>query len=430
MSAAVAMALAALLVAALAVIVLYLTRTTPIERARWLDGEPQALEAGTDTFRDTVRVLAGTMIVPGHDLEVLANGDETYPRLWDDIGRARALVTWQVFWVKPGQLADRALDALSERARHGVRVLCLLDAFGSRGLPATFVERLRAAGAEVAVFRPLTWRNLYKVQQRMHVRTVVVDGCVAYTGGFGIDDRWLGDGRVAGSWRDTNLRLTGPSVDALQATFAVNWAEATGDLILGRTVYSTDRERPASDHRLAGVMQASPSLGSTTAERMFVLSILGARRRLYLTNAYFVPDASLRRLLCSAADRGVDVRVLTPGGNTDRRSAWLAARSHYEELLRGGVRLYEYGPSMIHAKTLVVDGCWSCIGTVNFDNRSMKLNEEVAVLMDDAEVASRLEAHFLDDLTRSHEILIEDVERRTLAARVAEHAARLVAPLL
>ena len=408
---------------------LYLLRETPVDRVRWLDGDGEQLAAGAPLFVEAVRLLTSTPIAPGNRVAVLANGDETFDRLWHDLARARAVITWQVFWFKPGRLAERALEVLAERAGAGVRVLCLLDAWGSRGLGDAYLARLRAAGVEVATFRPPRWRDLYKVQQRMHVRSVVVDGAVGYTGGFGIDDRWAGDGRRPGQWRDTNVRVAGPIVDRLQAAFVTNWAEATGEILLGRTVFSLG-DAVEGDGQAAGVLRGVPSLGSTVTERLFLLSILGARERLWVTNAYFVPDAAMRRLLTDAAGRGVDVRVLTPGRNTDRKSAWLAARSHYEALLRGGVRLYEYRPTMVHAKTFVADGRWSCVGSVNFDNRSMKLNTELAVVTPDPAAAAALERLFEADLAHADEVRLDEVRARGRRQRVAEHLARLVAPLL
>lgn len=425
---ALALLLAAILALLVGALALYVARSTPIDRTRWFDGEGRRLAAGSRAFEETVALLTGTPLRDGNRLELLVNGDETFPRLFADLERADTLITWNVFWFRPGALAERAVEALCARARAGVRVLCLLDAFGSRGLGEAWTGRLRAAGVEVAVFRPLRWRNLYKVQQRLHARSVVIDARLAYTGGFGIGDQWSGDGRHEGSWRDTNLRVEGPLVDDLQAGFVAHWAETSGELLVGRGVFSG---RDAADGGTrAGLLRGVPTLGSTAAERMFVLSILGARRRLWITNAYFVPDATLCELLRDAARRGVDVRVLTPGANTDRRSAWLAGRTRFEELLEAGVRLYDYEPAMLHAKTLVADGCWSCVGSLNFDNRSMKLNEEVAVLVADGAFGAELERLFLDDLTRAREVQRAELAGRTRRQRWAEQAARLVAPLL
>jgi cardiolipin synthase len=278
------MALLALLLAAalglvIAVLALYMARSTPIDGARWRDGEGERLTAGSRPFEQTVELLAGAPIRGGNRLEILANGDGTFPRLFDDLARAETMITWDVFWFRPGVLAERTVEVLSARARAGVRVLCLLDAFGSRGLGTAYVGRLRAAGVEVEVFRPLRWRNLYKVQQRLHARSVVIDGRVAYTGGFGIGDQWLGDGRTAGSWRETNLRVEGRLVDALQAGFVAHWAETTGELLVGHGVFSTGERTDGGSQ--AGLLHGVPTLGSTAVERIYVLSALrrGATRR-------------------------------------------------------------------------------------------------------------------------------------------------------
>ncbi len=421
------------------VLVTYLARDTAVECVRSLRAHAAPLNVAEPLFREHFRLHTNTAVRGGNRLTLLANGDETFGTLLDAVRSARELVTWQVFWFRPGALADAVADALADRARAGVRVFVLLDAFGARGLGEAYVARLRAAGVEVAVFRPLRWNTLWKVQQRAHTRAVVVDGQVGFTGGFGIDDRWRGGGRRPGEWRDTNVRAEGPVVDQLQAAFAGAWAEATGELLVGDGLFSLEPDADAArgdddaagrDDVEAGVLYAAPSLGSTNAERMLFLSIAAARERLYIANAYFVPSRNLRRLLCEAAAAGVDVRVLTPGRNTDRPSAYHAARSHYEALLAGGVRLYEYEPTMMHAKTLVADGVWSCVGSVNFDNRSMMLNDEVAVVVRSATFGARLERLFVDDLAYATEVQLDAVRRRPRSDRVRESLARLVAPIL
>jgi cardiolipin synthase len=422
----------ALLVIVAGTLVLYFTRDTTVQRVRWLDedeGYVEGLDLGTPLFEEALRLYTETPLVPGHHLDVLANGDETYPRLWDDLGAATSLITWQVFWFKPGRLADHVHEVLVERARAGVRVLFLLDAVGCRGIGDDYVQSMRDAGVEVALFRPFRWRDLYKVQQRMHVRSVVIDGEIGYTGGFGIDDRWMGGGRATDQWRDTNVRIQGPVVDRLQITFAANWAEATGELILGRGVHSI-HHRASTGELEVGIVHCVPSLGSTTAERLYVLVIAGAQHRLWITNPYFVPSRTQRRLLVEAAQRNVDVRILTPGRNSDRRSAYLAGRAHYESLLEGGVRIYEYQPAMVHAKTIVADGCLSSIGTVNFDNRSMKLNDEVAAVTNDPATAGRLEHLFERDLEFAQAVSLDELRARGWTARLAERMAHLVAPVL
>jgi cardiolipin synthase len=252
-----------------------------------------------------------------------------------------------------------------------------------------------------------------------------VDGTIGYTGGFGIDDKWFGNGRDKGQWRDSNVRFTGPAVRQLQAAFVACWAEATGDLLTGDILFKRlDEGRP--EGALAGVLHESPSVGSTEAERFFALSIASARRRLWITNSYFVPDAEFRRLIADAARRGVDTRVLTAGPASDVKSTLYAGRARYEALLEAGVRLYEYRETMMHAKTLVVDGQWCAVGSMNADNRSLSFNEETVLMMLDPTVATDLERHFTDDLAHADEIHLDSFRRRGLWERTKEHATHLV----
>lgn len=387
----------------------FLTRGTPVERIRELERDQTAPTAGQAEFRRMMETHLSTELTRGNRVEVLFNGDEVYPRLFEDLRAARDLITWHVFWFKPGRLADELKDVLVERSRAGVDVLFLYDWFGSRGVDDGYFEELADAGVEVACFRPLRPTTVYKVQQRSHARTVIVDGRIGYTGGFAIHDDWLGDGRQEGQWRDTSVRFEGPAVYQLQAGFIDDWAEATAQLLIGDRVFP-EADRPGDVH--AGVFFSAPALGATQVEQYFALSIRGAGETLFITNAYFVPDDDFRRMLVDAVGRGVDVRVLTPGGNTDRPSTWYAGRCHYEELLEAGVRIYEYRPTMVHAKTMVADGMWSSVGTMNFDNRSMALNDEVTLLCHDEHVARRLHDRFLQDIELADEIDLEAFGRR------------------
>ena len=209
------------------------------------------------------------------------------------------------------------------------------------------------------------------------MRGIVIDSRIGWTGGFGIDDKWFGDGRSNGSWRETNVRFEGPAVRQLQAAFAAAWVEATGVMFTGRATLAPQENGVTA----AGLLYTSPTLGSTAAERFFALSIAGARKTLYITNAYFAPDRNFVELLAAAARRGVDVRILTAGARTDVNIVRLAGRAWYDTLLAAGVRVYEWQPSTLHAKTFVVDGEWSTVGSMNFDNRSMALNDEATLMV-------------------------------------------------
>jgi len=308
---------------------------------------------------------------------------------------------------------------LAERARAKVRVLLLLDSFGSQGLRGEWSDGLEKAGVEVAWLRPLRWYTLEKAAQRSHVRAVVVDGRVGYTGGFGLADYWLGEGRAENEWRESNARFEGHSVAQLQATFASGWAEATGELITGDLFFppSAFAEGGTVD---AGVFHSLPTTGSTPAERFLALSITGARRTLYIANSYFVPDDDFRKLLVRASARGVDVRVLTAGDKSDVKTTLYAGRARYPELLKGGVRVYEYQPAMMHAKTFVVDGVWSTVGSLNFDNRSLVFNNESNLVALDERVGATLDSLFLEDLRYSKEITLAEFEQRSWLDKVLQ----------
>ena len=408
---------------------LYLTRGTPVSRVVAV-GDSTGVPAVADPqFARTVALLTKVDLLAGNDAEILVNGNETYPRLWNDLRAARRSITLQMYYAQPGAVADALAAIVEERARGGVRVLFLHDAFGSQNLPASYFDRLRRAGVLVATFRPLHWWSLDKFSHRSHIRVVVIDGSVAYTGGFGLDDKWLGDGRSTDEWRDTNVRFTGPSVMQLQATFVAGWAEATGALLTGDLLFPPEGFRPEGT-KYAGLLHASPTVGSTAAERFLALSIAAARRRLYISNSYFVPDDDFRQLLVDAARRGVDVRILTTSDQTDIKTTWYAGRARYEQLLEGGVRIFEYQPTMMHAKTLVADGLWSTVGTLNFDNRSLAFNDESNLLVLDPDFGARMERLFMDDLRYSREIRLAEFRRRPWTQRVWEWSSNLVSRLL
>ena len=402
---------------------LYLFRGTPMRRIRVLDepgddGEPTGVS--DPLFLELMESQTGVELEPNNKVEVLFNGDQVYSRLFEDLRGARKLITFHVFWYRPGKLADQLRQVLEERARAGVHVLFTYDYFGAHPIPKEYWASMKAAGVEVAAFRALQRDTLHKVQQRSHTRCVVIDGIIGWTGGFAIADEWLGDGRHKDQWRDTSVRVTGPSVLHLQSAFVADWTEACGELVIGSTVFPHRERIPQEGNTYGGLLYTTPSPGSTAAERYLALSIVGARRTLYITNAYFVPDDDFRKLLCDTVGRGVDVRVLTPGGNTDKKSTWYAARANYEELLEGGVRIWEYSPTMIHAKTIVADQCWCAVGTMNFDNRSLALNDEVVYIMHDGEVARKLHDAFLEDLEYAVELKLDDFSKRGRVERLKE----------
>jgi cardiolipin synthase len=328
-----------------------------------------------------------------------------------------------MYYSQPGAVADTMAKYLSDRAKHGVRVLLLLDAFGSQPLKKEWIKGLRAAGVEIAWLRPLRWYTLHKATQRSHVRVIVVDGRVGYTGGFGLADYWLGDGRHDDQWRESNIRFQGPTVAALQAAFAAGWAEATGELLTGDVFFPPVAFADEGSVN-AGLMHSLPSIGSTPAERFIALTIAGSRKTLYIANSYFVPNEDFCNLLIKSVRHGVDVRVLTVGEKTDVKTTWYAGRALYEKLLEGGVKIYEYQPTMMHAKTIVVDGLWTAVGSMNFDNRSISFNNESQIVALDPNIGAQMNQIFLEDLKYSKEIKLDEFRKRPWTGKVLEWGAQ------
>jgi Phosphatidylserine/phosphatidylglycerophosphate/cardiolipin synthases and related enzymes len=254
-------------------------------------------------------------------------------------------------------------------------------------------------------------------------------GRVGFTGGFGIADKWLGNGHTKDQWRDTDVRFTGPAVSQLQATFADGWVEATGNLLTGEKYFPKEpvKEEPAE---MAGLLDAQPTIGSTPAERFLALSIAGARNRLFITNSYFVPNHDFKQLLIEASKRGVDVRILTVGPESDVKITRYAGRKQYDDLLKGGIRIFEFAPTMMHAKSIVADGMWVSVGSMNFDNRSMVFNNESNLNVLDSTIGATLDSVFLNDLKYSKEITRAEFEKRGLIQRLFEVGSSMMARLL
>jgi cardiolipin synthase len=422
--------LGVLIVGALALAgILSITRGTPVQAVVAIgdkDGPPALQDS---LFSRAMELYTGLHLTAGNAVMPVNNGS-VYDHLWPDLRAARHTITVQMYYAKPGAVADTMATILKERARAGVRVLLVLDAFGSANLKRSWLDSLRAAHVEVGLLRQLHWYTLHNATDRSHVRVVVIDGDVAYTGGFGLADYWLGDGVTKGQWRDSNVRFEGPAVMGLQAAFAAAWAECTGELIAGDTFFPKRAFTVADGGVEAGVLFTAPTTGSTPAERFNALSIASARKTLYVTNSYFVPDDDFRRLLEQARKRGVDVRILTAGSVTDVKTTLWAGRSRYEELLEAGVRIYEYQPVMMHSKTFIVDGIWGSVGSMNFDNRSLAFNNESNLVFLDTTLGATLDATFMNDLTHSREITLADFRKRPWYDHVIENGAAMLSRLL
>ena len=405
---------------------LHLTRGTAVRHVEGIGADEAPIAVSEPQFPLKATMLTGAWLTSGNRVDVALNGDGTYHRLWEDLRSAERSITLQVYYGGLGRMARELGQILRDRAAAGVRVRVLYDAFGTSGIPSAQLDVLRAAGAVLEPFRPIRLSTLHLAQHRSHVRGIVIDDRIAWTGGFGIDDKWFGDGRTNGSWRETNVRFEGPAVQQQQAAFTAAWSEATGILATGRPTLGPVE----NGARLAGLLYTAPTMGSTAAERFLAVSIAGARKTLYITNSYFAPGRSFVDLLNAAARRGVDVRILTAGPRTDVKVVRWAGRAWYDTLLTAGVRIYEWQPTTLHAKTFVVDGEWATIGSMNFDNRSLALNDEATLMVLDRAVGQQMDQVFLDDLRSSEEITLGSFRQRSWLERIAEHASSLIGRLL
>jgi cardiolipin synthase A/B len=365
-------------------------------------------------FRRSLDAL-GTEMVPHNRAAILLNGDETFARMLEAIARAQESINMELYIFATGEIGNRFAAALSDRARAGVEVRLLVDGFGSN--LGAVGDVMKAAGVRVEVFKPLRIYSLARLGHRTHRRILTIDGKIGFTGGFAIDDRWKGQARNPSEWRDTNVEVEGPVVAQLQHIFFEDWVHTTGEVLHGHREFPAIA--PAGDI-LAQAIASSRNDQSSTAKLLYYMAIQAARQRIWIENAYFVPDRQIRQGLVAAAARGVDVKVIVPGKYIDSPNVRLASRFHYGELLDGGVEIYEYLPTMLHTKVAVVDDLWASIGSINFVNRSMTKNAEANVAIYDREFAAEVEKTIEADLAVSERFTKEKWKKRGLLARFGE----------
>ena len=378
---------------------------------------PPELALDSPEFVRLLGVVANSGVRRAASSEVLTNGLHFYPAELAAIEAARVSVHVEAFIFHPSAIADRFLAALTERARHGVKVRVVVDAIGSMPTPDAYFAALRAAGGEVVWYQPIRWYTLKRFNNRTHREVIVVDGTIGFVGGAGISAHWDCGEAGEAPWRDTMLRVTGSVVAGLQTCFIENWLEATGEILTGPDTFPPAPAVDAGAPALTVISVPSPAR-SSRARVLFQMLLASARSSIDINSPYFVPDASVRRELIRAAGRGVRVRVITPGAANNHPTARRASRRRYGDLLRAGVGIHEYQPSMIHAKILVVDGTWAVVGSTNFDSRSFALNDEVNMAVMDPPLAARLLEDFARDAAVSLSIDYEEWTRRPARERV------------
>jgi cardiolipin synthase len=372
-------------------------------------------------LRRRLEVLVGKPFTEGNELTVLRNGDRIFPAMLDAIRAAERTVDFMTFVYWKGDIAREFAGVCATKASQGVRVRVLIDALGGRLIDKDLVEQMESSGVQVEWFRKPLVKSPFKANHRLHRKVLVVDETVAFTGGVGIAEEWCGDARNENEWRDTHVRVVGPAVDGLASAFVQDWAET------GRAMYDetdTFPEQVQAGTSMVQIVRGSASLGWDDMQSAFHVMMESARERLRIATAYFAPDEPFLETLCGAAARGVEVQVLLPGPHADKRVCQLASEAVYDRLTDCGVQVWNFQPSMMHAKIMTVDGYAALIGSSNFNRRSLDHDEEVVLAALDESFVEILDRDFDADLERSERIVAHRWEKRSVPQRALEAATK------
>lgn len=377
---------------------------------------------GSGAFMLAVSGAVNGPLMSGGSASLLNNGVEIFPAMVEAMQKAKKTINFMVYIWEDGAASDQMIEVLTERARAGVQVRLLLDGFGAHDAPREKMRAMREAGGVVQFFGRFRFGRLTAAYKRNHRRAIVIDGEVAFTGGAAVGDKWLGDAQDEDHWRDVMVEVRGCLATNLQSAFTQLWANITGEILLGDEFYPPNPDGEGLEEGISRHVNviSSPASASHPLRTFFMISLGCARDSIYLTNAYFAPDLSTRQALAERARSGVDVRLLLPGRHTDAALVRWAGQAYYRELLEAGVRIFEYQPTMIHAKLLVVDGVWSVVGSANMDVRSKELNQEGVIGILDGGFGQELRETFMADLREAREITREEWSRRGWLARCNE----------
>ena len=399
----------ALLVAALAVTAV-LSAVNFMTPEKQLDRKLEHLYPVADEqFRREMSVMLGPTIVDGNTVEALQNGQEIFPAMLAAVRGARTSIAFETYIYWSGDIGREFANALTERASAGVRVHVLLDWVGAIKMDKTLVDEIQRSGAKVHQFRPLRWFNVARMNNRTHRKLLVVDGHTAFTGGVGIADQWKGNAESPEHWRDIHFSVTGPVVAQFQAAFNDNWIKATGEVLNGERHFP---KLKATGDVKAHLFMSSPTGGSDSMQLMYLMAIAAASKQIDLQSAYFVPDDLSVKALLAARSRGVQIRLLLPGEHIDSYTVRLASREQWGPLLKAGVEVHEYLPTMMHNKMMIVDNEMVSVGSTNFDPRSFRLNDEASMNVYDRGFATQMSVVFENDLKHARRYTYARWEQR------------------
>jgi cardiolipin synthase len=366
-------------------------------------------------YKKFIETHTASPIRVGNQIDILTNGDEIFPSMLDAINAATETIAFLTYVYWRGDIATLFAQTLARKAREGVNVSVLLDAFGSSKIDAALIAHMQDASVQVLWFRPLRWYTLHKINNRTHRKILVVDGVVGFIGGVGIAEEWTGDAQSPRHWRDTHFKITGPAVQDLVMSFNDNWQEAGG------TPHTPGIATPTPSRGIT--LQITSSKGGaarTDGEALFYSAIRAAQTHIRITTAYFAPSHTFREALLRARQAGVDVTILTNGSHTNHALVRKAGHRHYAQLLKAGIRIYEYEQTLLHAKVMTIDSSWAIVGSINFDDRSFVLNDEINMSLTDPVHIRALDDQLSIDLQHSKEIVLHRWLVRPLIAKISE----------
>ncbi|RWL47671.1 MAG: cardiolipin synthase B [Mesorhizobium sp.] len=378
---------------------------------------PHRFDAADPQFVQSMSSYSQGQMFERNAVQTLVNGDEIFPAMLQAIGAARSSIDMETYIYWSGSVGYQFATALAAKAREGVEVRVLVDWLGSLPFDENLIHIMTGAGVRFQRYRPVYWYTLDRVNNRTHRKLLIVDGRVAFTGGVGIADNWLGDARNPNEWRDTHYRIEGPSVAAFQAAFAENWLETVGETLQGEKFYPPPESAGALSTQL--VLSSQPN-GSENMELMMLAAIAAAKDHLRIGMAYFVPDEIALQQILDARKRGVAVDVIVPNSLTDVPIVRKGSRHFWGELLEAGVRIYEFQPTMYHPKLLIVDDVWASFGSTNLDERSLRLNDEASLNVYGRDFAQTQIDLFNEDLKRSRQISLAEWQARPLTEKVTD----------
>jgi cardiolipin synthase A/B len=413
------------LVAAISLVVIIVGLMTLLWSAeRGRDARLQVKQPGdfAALLPSIVGLTQGTLD-PGNQVQLLENGDQFFPALLRDIGNAKESVHIESYIWWKGQICDQIAEALAKKAREGVEVRLLVDASGGHKMDDKLEKMMKDAGVQVRRFHPLRISNLGRMNNRDHRKIMIIDGRIGFIGGFGLAAQWTGHAQDRDHWRDTGLRVAGPVVNRLQSAFCENWIEETGEIPAGERYFPhLSPIGPTQVH----IAYTSPTGSVSSVQVLYYLAISAARKEILIQNPYLLPSQDAIDAFAAAVRRGVDVRVMVPAASsTDSPVVQHASHHIYGRLMQAGVKIYEYRPTLLHQKIIVVDGIWSCVGSTNFDDRSFQLNDEISMGVLDGRIASQLRAAFASDLSNASPQTLDGWRHRGLWHRFVDQIAYL-----